>query len=649
MDNNEMITLLSQILDEKIGMVTAYGYAKSKGYAGSADDFANDMANIGVNISAIETAINTFNNQTVPNAETAITTAGSNQVTAVNTAGQEQLQNVTAEGGRQVGLVAAAGTAQTEAVNTAGTTQTNAVNTAGSTQVSNVNSAGSQQITAIQQKGEETKQSIPADYTELSDSVEDLKNAIGNPTYTMIQGSYIDANGNIATNSIYDLYVVQVLPNGKVSGTCGNTSNGITYLAFYDANGDLVGTPFRNSTSGTFQFDFDVSVPSNAYVIKITHRNNVNIAFSVSVGEVIETVQDYCKMKPVINGLDDSTAIDFSTGTSGYINVSGSLATHSSYYHTEPISVRTGYTVTVTTNSVPYVVCIIAKKNSDNTYTPLVNGNVASISTYTYTATEDMDIVVSYRQDNAHDGNISFKVSADSIRELVETVSENIVSPINYAQMFHRVGVLGDSLASGEIGYTSGGSIVYVDKYDYSWLSNLCRSCDTEAVHYSMGGMTAKSWMAGTGGKKAMFDSDTVCNAYFIAFGTNDSGEGQTLGTISDAAGTDTFVGYMKQCIEYVHAKAPYAVVFLMSTYANSSTSHTWSDMIESIAGLYSYCYYVDFLNNTDIYTTNGAPYTSVNHFTTPAYVEVADTIHKLVNDIVKNNYADFTLFAVNN
>ena len=178
MDSNEMITLLSQILDERIGMVTAYAYAKSKGYAGSADDFANDMANIGVNISAIETAINTFNNQTVPNAETAITTAGSNQVNAVNEAGQEQLQNVTAEGGRQVGLVAAAGSAQTETVNAAGASQVENVNTAGTTQVTNINNAGETQITAIQTKGEQTRATIPADYTALSDSVEGLKESL---------------------------------------------------------------------------------------------------------------------------------------------------------------------------------------------------------------------------------------------------------------------------------------------------------------------------------------------------------------------------------------------------------------------------------------------------------------------------------------
>lgn len=167
MDSNEMITLLSQILDEKIGMVTAYAYAKSKGYSGTADDFANDMANIGVNISAIDTAIDTFNNETVPNAETAITTAGSSQVNAVNAAGQEQIQNVTAEGGRQVGLVEAAGSAQTEAVNSAG-----------STQVGNVNTAGSTQVSAVNAKGQEVINSIPQDYTALSDDVTDLKSAL---------------------------------------------------------------------------------------------------------------------------------------------------------------------------------------------------------------------------------------------------------------------------------------------------------------------------------------------------------------------------------------------------------------------------------------------------------------------------------------
>ena len=281
MDNNEMITLLSQILDEKIGMVTAYAYAKSKGYAGSADDFANDMANIGVNISAIETAINTFNNETVPNAETAITTAGSNQVTAVNTAGQEQLQNVTAEGGRQVGLVAAAGSAQTEAVNTAGTTQTTAVNNAGSTQVSNVNNAGSQQITAIQQKGEETRQSIPAEYTDLSNEVNDLKNVFDNPnvmdydnlTHTtnfvrstdgQIRPEYNYSNSVIFPVEESTTYYLNISIGYNVRAIAGNDSSEFTTFQDYT----LIPSTAHNNNHGII-----FTVPSGIRYVMVSYKN----------------------------------------------------------------------------------------------------------------------------------------------------------------------------------------------------------------------------------------------------------------------------------------------------------------------------------------------------------------------------------------
>ena len=81
-------------------------------------------------------------------------------------------------GAEQVALVEAAGAAQLGAVNAAGTTQVGNVNTAGSTQVGNVNTAGAAQVAAIEDKGEETLESIPSDYTNLSNDVDDLKSAI---------------------------------------------------------------------------------------------------------------------------------------------------------------------------------------------------------------------------------------------------------------------------------------------------------------------------------------------------------------------------------------------------------------------------------------------------------------------------------------
>lgn len=316
MDSNEMISLLSQILDEKIGMVTAYAYAKSKGYSGSADDFANDMANIGVNISAIETAINTFNNQTVPNAETAITTAGSNQVTAVNTAGQEQLQNVTAEGGRQVGLVTAAGSAQTEAVNTAGTTQTTVVNNAGSTQISNVNNAGSQQIAAIQAKGEETKQSIPSNYTELSNSVVGLKSATTKQyeiTGTLLKDNclIISDGTEIASNLWCASEFIDIYGSGGCVAVLTCTIYGTASVVWYDKDKVKMGYVSSDNcqsygiTAKQEMQTVKIPMPSNVAYVRICAWKTYMVGnMEVCVG----AYNDANVVKTLVNRTDQNTS-----------------------------------------------------------------------------------------------------------------------------------------------------------------------------------------------------------------------------------------------------------------------------------------------------------------------------------------------------
>lgn len=59
-----------------------------------------------------------------------------------------------------------------------GATQVTAIQTEGTTQVASVRTEGSTQVTAVQDKGDEVLDSIPADYTQLSQNVTDLKSEI---------------------------------------------------------------------------------------------------------------------------------------------------------------------------------------------------------------------------------------------------------------------------------------------------------------------------------------------------------------------------------------------------------------------------------------------------------------------------------------
>lgn len=136
------------------GLVTAYGAAVRGGYRGTYEQWCQDMANLGDNVAEVrqkaaqvEQTATAFTEQTVPAAIQSVADAGADQVQAVEAAGTD----VEAD------------------INAAKTTAISALQTESATQQA-----------AIQQKGEDTIESIPSDYTELSDDVSNLKSALAN-------------------------------------------------------------------------------------------------------------------------------------------------------------------------------------------------------------------------------------------------------------------------------------------------------------------------------------------------------------------------------------------------------------------------------------------------------------------------------------
>ncbi len=299
-------------LDERIGLTTAYGYAKSKGYTGTEEEFAQAMANAGITLESITEAVDAFINTTVPSA----------------------VQSVTTEGNTQVTRVTDTGTAQVNAVNTAGGTNVATVNTAGTTQVGNVNSAGSQQITAIQQKGEETRQSIPADYTNLSNDVSQIKNALTGKV--SIDGTYevrpqnlqiIDAeiSPNLIdetkiTNGVYitadgaehtgNYFVTDFIPVEAGTQYCGKwlytnaTSGGtilydlaIRWLACYDSNKTIMPSAGSNTGISTYPY----TIPDGVSYVRLSCNNNA--IYSQYQFEKGSTATDYLPYGQLISAV----------------------------------------------------------------------------------------------------------------------------------------------------------------------------------------------------------------------------------------------------------------------------------------------------------------------------------------------------------
>ena len=206
--------------DLNIGHVTAYAYAKSKGYTGTEEQFATELAQFAQNAqkvaedrAAVEQLVDEFLNTTAP---------------AV-------IQDVTDEGTSQVERVAGAGTAQVTRVGQAGDAQIDAVAAAGTTQIGLVTAEGTTQVTRVQDKGDEVIDSIPADYTALTQEVSDLNRQL----------NHFDDNlpGTVQT--------VNFGADGKPSSVV-HTKNGATVRTDAYTWGDGTVTETRTTADGSY-------------------------------------------------------------------------------------------------------------------------------------------------------------------------------------------------------------------------------------------------------------------------------------------------------------------------------------------------------------------------------------------------------------
>jgi len=420
----------------------------------------------------------------------------------------------------------------------------------------------------------------------------------------------------------------------------GTTNNTIRIVG-YDANGTFTSVLSAVSSTNDEQIHAIVFATTNTAQIRIS-ISKVHTPMYVVKGVDFKSLQAQIDQlnREKMDSVGNFT-IDFSEPDDGYIGAGGTIgATGGNWRHTKPFFVPKGSVITATVYG--YVNAPIFWEYINGAYAPLLIAPASGVNTYTYTTAKDITAGVNFNVNYAYDGTVNGEYN---IASELANIKDEIKLP--YIAMFHKIAVLGDSLSSGEI---YNGSAVK-DCYTYSWLSNIARNIGSKFVHYSKGGLTSKAWWEDSGGyKTALADENEKATAYYIAFGTNDKNQSvYPIGTIDDVAGTDSFVGYMRAIIEYVHVQQENAIVFLVSTYNTSTASTPYNEMIESIAGLYDYCMFIDYANNGVIQTTQSNIYVENSHFSTLGYVYVANVIKELTEQVVNDNLEWFKHFGLDN
>ena len=256
------------------------------------------------------------------------------------------------------------------------------------------------------------------------------------------------------------------------------------------------------------------------------------------------------------------------------------------------------------------------------------------------------------------DGNseslISLKQNVDEISSEISDIKVKTTNIGNgFVRIFHSMGVIGDSLSSGEIVTGNGTTedpFVFNDRYNFSWLANIARKYNADWKCFSAGGHTTKSWLSSRF-PSMLTSEENKRSVYFIALGTNDISSisaGQfTLGTKDSNSDEDSFAGYYKKIIELVHTYSENSVIMCCTTYGKETTLSDINSLIQEISDLYDYCYFVNIAQKSNFDLVEGN-YARGWHYDTMGYVKIADAIEILVDDVIENNKRKLSTWGVN-
>lgn len=281
--------------------------------------------------------------------------------------------------------------------------------------------------------------------------------------------------------------------------------------------------------------------------------------------------------------------IDLISGyTQGYIylnNDTVGVSTNSLYGRIDNISLENGDRIDIYTYaSASYPKTIpISKNNGDGTYTVLTEPTETGKALYTYTATEEIEVCVSFNiQAMNNDRHCKITKIGHSIYDDLVSLSDKVAEAetiivnlqddvekikeenplkktdfdIGFARQLKSVTFVGDSYTQGNFDRTNGSAMTWDDVNYYSIPSVFGRLTGAEVHNSGISGATASDSeeaktknvsylkLASMGGRNFISESDKSI-AYYIFLGINDSG---SLGGFSGDVETDIDIENYENC-----------------------------------------------------------------------------------------------------
>jgi len=514
--------------------------------------------------------------------------------TAASQAEGNAANSATAAAGSATAAAGSASTASTAAT----TAQGHATNAASSataasgsatSAASSATAAGNAQTAAetaqaaaedAQEAAEAVLASIPEDYTELSDDVDNLKSAVSaetrNLVFDKISNVNLNTNGSIKIDNAYDLWLAPVVAGGNYAITSDEPPYQI-YAFFtekpsvgsvaygnqrYVNNTPYVTAPVTGYITVRSRIDFDGVQVENGYHATpyIPHITATDFVAREELANISQNT---------INLIDPADTIK------GFIaNSSGTITVSDVYLTSGYIPVKEGQKVTISPNCRKFLAYSADKSALTESY--LNNG---STSSYTYTATADGFVRASYVATNLE--QIEYGENASDYVPFGKELSNNILlnteqisqieqtsSNVSSALYGKKIVFCGDSFTAGDFtGLQQSDYLFQNGKYAglkmvYPYFIGL--KTGANIVNEAIGGST----MAYINGERNEFSTPngrytqipTDADYIVLYFGINDSHQQVPIGSISDNVNT-TFYGAWNIVMQYLFENHPDAKI----------------------------------------------------------------------------------------
>lgn len=533
-------------------------------------------------------------------------------------------------------------------------------------------------------------------------SIQKIEKSLESVSYQLdtddrIAGKYRVITGNLTSSNAY-FYTnpIKLHKGDKIIITDANIVTAVSIISEVDSNNNFISVIYAGQgavASHTFIAPRDMFIGLSALE---SQAGTITIETCGVFQRFTANEEDIKDLQEVLTnttrGLDTTDVV-----TGKYRTISGSLATMSAYFYSNPILLHKGDKI-VTTSEITLTpsVSLISKVDAENNFDSVLKAGSGSAEIIDYTMAEDTYISISaldnqrsllvIYQNGIESQIVSLVADVANVSPAADTklpaITDNPLSSIRrdagYGSIIRKWGIIGDSLSSGEMQCydntsTSSSDYKFLDMYQYSWGQVFARLIGADVYNFSNGGQTTWGWLKGQGfvhdnsyiggigggdwnlAKQDAYKKD----AYIIALGVNDrlkiaNGE-YVLGTTSQIVSYDgtnsdiddtsvnpkSFVRYYAGIIQRVKSIQPKAKIFCVTPLGSN-----YAEIAQAIRDIVEYyssdgIYLIDLFNYIPRgYNVNG--YMLNGHLSSMGYAYTAYMMNTYIDWIIRNNGSAF-------